>query len=138
MNNREKKIIIIDDDLLILDLYKKGLFFAGFQVISANNGKEGYKKILAHRPDLIITDIVMPWYDGFYLIEKVKKDAKVSAIPLIAFSNLDSDIDRQEALRLGADMFFAKTKMTPTNLAKKVEEVLSNPPTLKLRRGNAR
>lgn len=124
MSNREKKIIIVDDDLLILDLYKKGLFFAGFQVISASNGKEGYKKILAQRPDLIITDIVMPWYDGFYLIEKVKKDENVSAIPVIAFSNLDSQEDKKEAMQLGADLFLLKTAMTPSDLAKKIEEIL--------------
>ncbi|MBU4216468.1 response regulator [Candidatus Parcubacteria bacterium] len=124
MSNREKKIIIVDDDLLIVDLYKKGLFFAGFQVISANNGKEGYKKILAQRPDLIITDIVMPWYDGFYLIEKVKKDKNVSAIPLIAFSNLDSQEDKKEAMELGADLFLLKTTMTPSDLVKKIEEIL--------------
>jgi len=124
MNNKEKKIVLVDDDLLILDLYKKGLFFAGYQVISANDGKDGYEKIEAIKPDLIITDIVMPWHDGFYLIEKVKKNKELSEIPLIAFSNLDSEDDKKEAMRLGADMFLLKTTMTPNDLSKKIEEIL--------------
>lgn len=120
--NSDKKILIVEDDLLILDLYKKALSFLGFQMISANNGKDAYELIIEQRPDLVLTDIVMPSYDGFYLLAKIQKNKSLSTIPVWVFSNLDSTDDKKEALGLGASDFLLKTSLTPADLTKKLEE----------------
>ena len=125
-NIKMKKVAIIDDDLLLLDMYSGAFSRASYEVIKAQEGKEGYKKILENHPDIVFTDIVMPDHDGFYLIEKVRKHEELSKMPLIALSNLDSKDDVEEAMRLGADGYVIKSSITPSKLIEKTAEILNN------------
>lgn len=121
-----KKIALIEDDLLILDIYSRGLRNAGFEVMTAKNGEDGFKMVKKHVPDLIISDIIMPKEDGYYLIKKVKTNAATKSVPLVALTNLDSNDDKEEAYRLGADFVLLKARFTPSELVQKIIEILEN------------
>lgn len=126
MTKGGKKIALIEDDLLILDIYSRGLRKAGFEVMTAKNGDDGYRMVKKHVPDLIISDIIMPKEDGYYLIKKVKTNSITKKVPLVALTNLDSNDDKDEAFRLGADVVLLKARFTPSELVQKIIEILEN------------
>ena len=120
------KIVLVDDEVPILDMYRKILGGAGFQVFTAENGKVGFDLVLEERPSLILSDIVMPNTDGFSLLEKVKRNNKTRDIPVIMLTNLDNAHDRSEAVRLGASGYLVKVKLTPTQLSEKIKNIFIN------------
>jgi len=79
-----KKILAIDDSKIILKLIESSLESAGFQVITAENGKQGFLKATAEKPDLIITDIMMPEMDGLTLCEEIRKNPQTQNIPILS------------------------------------------------------
>lgn len=119
------KILLIDDDLLLLDAHRRRLEKAGYDVVVAQNGKEGFKKAKEIKPDIVVTDIVMPKEDGYYVIENIRKNPELAKVPIVAISALQSDSDRNEAMRLGANAFFIKTELSPTQLVQKIEALLN-------------
>ncbi|BAY62764.1 response regulator receiver modulated serine phosphatase [Calothrix brevissima NIES-22] len=102
------KILVIDDDNSILILLKRILEKQGYQVITATNGEEGIKKVLAFNPALIICDWIMPGLDGLEVCQKIKTDPKLSTIFFIVLTSLDSVADRVRGLDAGADDFISK------------------------------
>ena len=81
-----KKIVIIDDNPLILCSLKKLLNLAGYKVETAENGQVGFSKMIKTHPDLVLIDINMPILDGFSLIEKIKENKNIKHIPIIVLS----------------------------------------------------
>lgn len=110
------KLVYIDDDQNMLEMYGQGYKTAGFEVALAMSGEEGLKIVKQVIPDMVVTDILMEDMDGFAVIEKLKKDKETSAIPVIALSNLGNNEDKAEALRLGAIAFLVKENFTPAEL----------------------
>ena len=115
-------ILVVEDDSLLLDLYRLKLAEEGFAVVTAMNGREGFEAALASQPELILLDILMPEVDGYAALRLLKTDPKTKAIPVIIFSNLSQDEEIKKGLRLGADDYVIKTSLTPTQLAEKVKE----------------
>lgn len=126
MENKKVTILVVDDDQDILELTAVSLTANGFEVLQAKNGKEALEWLDRKSAEIkiIILDIVMPVMDGFEFLEVVKKNEKYKNIPVIIASNLDSDTDRQSAFALGAKDFYEKVKINPSQVAKKVKELL--------------
>jgi len=120
----KKSIVFIDDNLLMWDVYGKKIITANFQITFARNGKEGYKKITTLKPDLIITDLVMPKEDGYYVIEKVRANKETASTKIIAFSDLNNEEDVSEAKRLGANDVFSKSQLTPEMLVDEIKNMI--------------
>ena len=113
------KILIIDDETDIIKLVGTALDEAGFEVISAADGKKGLNAIVSDRPDLIISDVVMPVIDGFQLVQMVRNDPILKYLPFIMLSG-HSDLSNQiKGLQLGADDYIAK----PCNLDLLIEKI---------------
>jgi DNA-binding response OmpR family regulator len=119
----EKKILIIEDEESLLDMYKSRFEKAGYQVLTANDGKSGIEIIQKQRPDLVILDILMPEMDGYETIKKIRKNAQIKKIPILVLSNLGQPDEINKALKLGADDYVVKTEVTPTELFNKVERM---------------
>lgn len=119
------KIIIIDDEQLILDMYQAKLEQEGMKVLTADGAEQGFELIKKEKPDLALIDLVMPKKDGFYLIEKIKNDNKLSCIPIIVLTNLDSPGMRKKACTLGVLFFLVKPHFMPSQIAEIINEVLS-------------
>ena len=125
------KILVVDDnpdDLLLLRLVVER---HGHEVFAAENGQQGFELAAAHRPDLIISDALMPVLDGFNFLKKLKEDAVLKAIPFIFYSaTYKADKDLALAAALGAEAYILKPK-EPAELWREIEEVLAKGGNLK-------
>ena len=99
------KILVIDDDQKIATMVKRGLTFEGYEVVVANNGREGLMEILEQPPELIILDVMMPGIDGLEVCRRIRKDGN---IPILMVTGRDSVADRVEGLETGADDYLVK------------------------------
>ncbi len=123
---RAKRILIIDDSKTQLTLLQMELEKSGFDVITAGDGLEGVNRAFIHKPDLIISDIMMPELNGYQLARLLKNDAKTSHIPIILLTSLDQRQDRFWGIRAGANQYVVKTSDLST-LKEAIGELLNHP-----------
>lgn len=116
------KILIIDDDEFLLDIYSTKFKEDGFDVEVAKGGKEALLKVTEFKPDVVLVDIVMPDMDGFETIKLLKKKLGDSA-KIVALSNLDQKESIDKALSFGADDYAIKAEFTPSQVLKKVKKI---------------
>lgn len=119
-----KKILIIEDDLILVQMYEIKFKHAGFEVETAFDGEQGMEKIRILKPDLVLLDILIPKLNGKELFERVKLDPELKDIRIAILTNIDSPQDRSEFMRKGAEAFFVKTSMTPAQVVEQVELLL--------------
>ncbi len=106
--NQTKKILIVDDDLLVQKFLDRLLSQEKFQLFYASNGFEAGMKINKLKPDLLILDLYMPQVNGFEVCEQIKKDPETSKIKIIAISGFDTKENKEKILEYGADIFYPK------------------------------
>lgn len=123
---QKHSILVVDDDENILDIYSQALAMMGFKVKTAHDGKEAWEIIKDKQDelDLILLDIIMPKMDGFDVLEKMYKN-KINT-RVVMLTNLNRPEDMKEAKRLGAEDFLVKVKTSPTQLTKKIEQILKH------------
>jgi DNA-binding NarL/FixJ family response regulator len=118
-----KKLLLIDDDPNLVLLVKDYLEFQGYEVITANHGKEALKILESNLPDMIVCDIMMPEIDGYGFVEELRKNPNTSWIPLLFLSAKGQSQDRIKGLNLGADFYMVKP-FEPEELVAQVESSL--------------
>lgn len=126
-DEKRKKILIVDDDKFLLDMYTIKFNENNFDVVAALGSLEALSKIKEGvRPDAALLDVVMPSMDGFELLDVIKRDKLVPGSKVIILSNLgqQSDIDKGKAL--GADGYIVKANATPSEVVGKVKEILAS------------
>jgi len=102
------KILIVDDNRDLRSYLRRVLNQAGYSVISAHNGAHGYAQAQEHRPDLIVTDLMMPQVSGLDLIALIRADVDLSGIPIILLTAKANEETRIEGTEMGADGYLAK------------------------------
>jgi|SRR3989344_414261 len=122
------KILIIEDDPLIIKIYTTRLTADGYQVLSAENGQDGLKLALAEIPDLILLDIMMPKIDGFGVIQKLKTEDRLKDKPILAYTNLSLEDEIKRAKDLGVSEYIIKANVSPTEIVEKIKSYLPLPP----------
>jgi CheY-like chemotaxis protein len=120
------KIIIVDDDYSLRDLYAELFRTAGFEVISTGDGQDALQKAEANHPDIIFTGIDMPGLTGFELIDKVRAHKEMNSIPVILFSHLNRDKDKQQARMLPNVQFKVKGYDSPAEILKSARTTLES------------
>lgn len=120
------KILIIEDDPLIVKIYTTRLSADGFEVVSAENGEEGLKLIEQDGIDLIVLDLMMPRIDGFGLLEKIRATEKTKDLPVLVYSNLAQEEEVTRVKNLGATEFIVKANISPTEMVNKIKGYLTN------------
>src|SRR3989344_3351242 len=120
--NEPKKILIIDDDFLVSDIYSMELQKAGFAAITANNGESGLSKIQLEKPNLILLDIVMPGLDGLQVLEKIRSNPELNNLKVILLSNLKDESTIKNGLAHGANGYLIKTALTPQQIVSEVRK----------------
>jgi len=123
-NPTSKKILIVEDDSFISDMYKAKLEYLGYNIKIAENGKVGLELAASFNPDLILLDIVMPEKDGFELLADLKKDEKLKDLPVILLTNLGRREDIEKGFKMGANDYIIKAHFTPQEVVDKVSKVL--------------
>ena len=124
--NKMSKIILVEDEQILLKALSIQLLSAGFEVLTANNGESGLELIKKEKPDAILLDIMMPKMNGFEVLEKLKKDELLKNIPVIVLSNQGQEAEKQKGMELGAVDYYVKSDTDLTDLTAKVQAVLKN------------
>lgn len=116
------KILIIEDEPILLSMYKTKFEKEGYTVYGAEDGFLGFDVAKKNKPDLILLDVVLNDTDGFTVLKKLKSDKETSSIPVIILSNLGSQQDLEYGLKLGACNYLIKSNTTPAQLVEKVRD----------------
>lgn len=120
----KKKILLVDDEEYIIKMNMLRLVDSNYDVISANNGKDGFEKAEKESPDLIIMDVAMPIMDGLQTLVKLKTSPKTSRIPVIMLTGVGEKTALNKAMVSGAADFIEK----PFNGEKLMEAIRKNLP----------
>jgi two-component system, cell cycle response regulator DivK len=121
-----KCILVIEDQPDNRQILRDLLTSADFEVIEAEDGEAGLVAAATHRPDLILMDIQLPGIDGYEATRRLKADALLHAIPVIAVTSYALAGDADKARAAGCDAYFSKP-YSPRQLLAKVREYLSSP-----------
>jgi CheY-like chemotaxis protein len=105
---RMKKILVVEDDRSIRESILDLLQAEGFEVIAAENGTIGIQRAQEWLPDLILCDVVMPYMDGYQVLERLRCNSTTAAIPLIFLTAMGAKEDIRQGMELGADDYLSK------------------------------
>jgi len=115
-----KKILIVEDEEIMLGLLQKKLTTEGYEISVARDGEEGMRAMKEVKPNLILLDIIMPKMGGFEVMEEMNKDKELRKIPVIVISNSGQPVELDRAQKLGAKDWLIKTEFDPQEVIDKV------------------
>jgi len=118
------KIVLIEDDKTLIEMYNLKFQEEGFILMSSENGEAGLELIKKEVPALVLLDIMMPKMDGFAVLTEMKKDGKTKNIPVLLLSNLGQKSDIEKGKSLGATDYIVKASMTPSQVVEKIKSCL--------------
>lgn len=121
----KKRILMIEDEDVFLDMFGGKLKQDGFSVTFAKNGAWGFREALKGNFDLFIVDMIMPTMNGEEIVTKIKMEENIKNTPIIMLSASIDKTAEKEVKKLNIEDFFLKTQITPSELSKKVAEILS-------------
>lgn len=119
----KKKILIIDDTELMVQMIADILAGEGYDVVSANNGTDGIRMVMTHKPDLVLLDVIMPGLDGFEVCRLLREDESNNLLPIIMLTAQGNEDDKLTGLELGADDYITKP-FNPRELVSRVKNTL--------------
>ena len=120
------KLLIVEDERALAEVLHSELIEAGMEADIAADGEEAMTKLRAHKPDLVLLDLLLPKKDGFTVLQEMKNDPKLQDIPTIVISNLGQDEDIKRALSLGAVDFFVKADTPIMEIASRIQKHLAS------------
>ncbi len=124
--SEKKTIMIAEDDAFIGDIYEVKLKDAGYNVILASNGRDAIEKLEdGAKPDILLLDIVMPYMDGFDVLEALGNKKEWKEIPVVLLTNLSQKEDVERGMALGAKDFLIKSHFTPSEVLAKVQKYMT-------------
>lgn len=121
----KSKVLIVEDDTYISDMYRIKLESDGFEVEVATDGQAGLDAIINNHPDLVLLDVVMPKMDGFSVLQKIRKNPDFKNMPIVMLTNLGQKESVEKGLLLGANGYIIKAHFTPSEVVDKIKEFLS-------------
>lgn len=119
------KILIIEDDFFIRELYERQFGKEGYTVVSANDGPDGLVKATQENPDLILLDIMLPKMNGLDLLRTIKSKDETKTIPVILLTNLGQESVIKEGFDLGAESYLIKSAYTPSQIVEEIKSFLA-------------
>jgi len=119
----KKKILIIDDNIDLQDLFRIHFESAGFLVYTSGDGLKGITEMLELKPDVILLDLMMPQMNGFEVLDTIRNYSSIK-IPVVVCSSLSQEADIQRAYELGADGYIKKSDASGEQIVKQVSKFL--------------
>ena len=124
MENIKPKVLIVDDDKFLLNMYSIKFSKNNFEVNSATSGEEAMNKIKeGYNPDIILLDIVMPGMDGFEILDKIKKNNIAPDAMIIMLTNQGQLADIEKAKSFGINGYIIKATTIPSEVVTEVERI---------------
>lgn len=118
------KILIVEDDISLFNIYSTELRIKGYDVINVADGLSAKSKIIEYKPDLVMLDIMLPGMNGLNILQEVKEDPETANVPVVMLTNYGSEDNVKKALEAGAADYIMKYKILPAELHEKVELIL--------------
>ena len=112
------KVLVVEDDSLLLQVLIEGLKSEGFEVVGEENGLKAVSHIEKFMPDVILLDLILPGLDGFAILKELKSNKETDKIPVIVVSNLSSISDVKAAKAVGAEEYFIKSNTQMDEIVK--------------------
>jgi len=123
-----KKILLVEDDPFLIDIYQKKLKDSGFKVEVAKDGEKALEVLKEKNFDLMLLDIVLPKIDGWKILEEIKEMKKekkdLEKMKIVIWSNLGEKEDIKKGLSLGATSYLIKANFTPSEVVREIEKLL--------------
>ena len=121
----KKKIVLIEDDQILLKALNMELLKQGYEILSSIDGQSGIELVKKEIPDLVILDLVLPKMHGFNVLELLKVDQNTRNIPVVILSNLGQIDDVKKGIKLGAEDYYIKASTDLSDLSKKIKNLLA-------------
>lgn len=121
--NEGMKLLLIDDDIFLRDMYELKFTSAGYEVQSVKNAEEALSAISSESYDVIITDMVIPGMSGLDLLRNLKEEDNTKDCVKIVLSNQSEDSDKEAAKEAGANGYLVKADLTPSEVLEQVETI---------------
>ena len=121
----DKKILVVEDDDFLLEMYATKLQLEGFKVFDATNGLQGLKIAQREKPDLILLDLNLPEMSGFEVLEELKRSDTTNKIIVVVLTNYSQKEDIDRCLDLGADDYLIKAHFVPSEVIAKIKNLLT-------------
>ncbi len=119
-----KKILLVEDDVVLLNVLRDKLSGEGFEVLSAGNGKDGLDLALKFHPNLVMVDVLMPIMDGMEMTTKLREDKWGKDVSVIVLTNLNNEKNVADFLEKGAYDYLVKANWSLEEVVKRVKEKL--------------
>jgi len=120
--NGNKKVLVIEDDILLCDIVSEALIVEGFKVVTVNDGSVAFDTAKKEMPNLILLDLILPGVDGFEVLKLLKADEETQDIPVAIISNLGNVADVKSVSALGATEYFIKANTDLDKIVKYVKK----------------
>jgi PleD family two-component response regulator len=121
----QRKVLVVEDDKFLRELFVRKMFNEGFDVESAIDAEQVFEVLSNKKPEIILLDLILPGVDGFEILSKIKKDDNLKDIPVMVISNLGQKEDIDRAIELGAVDFLIKANYTLDEIIARVLTVLN-------------
>lgn len=122
------RVLLVEDDAFLKEIYHDTLTQAGFEVSTATNGTEALEKIKQGDWNVLLMDIILPQMDGIEVLKTLKADNAYESLfqkPIIFLTNLDNENEKNQALELGHD-YLVKSQISPGDLVSHIQDVLKS------------
>ena len=119
----KKKVLIVEDDNFVAEVYLAKLSEMGYETVLAQNGEEGLAELKRGKIDLILLDILMPIMNGIEMLEQMKKNEEWKSIPVILLTNIGEKESIQKVREMGVKNYLIKSHFTPAEVIEKIESV---------------
>ena len=116
-----KKILIVEDEPVLLRVLNDRFTEDGWAVVTAADGELAVGAVKKEKFDLVLLDLIMPKKDGFEVLKEIRSEPEFKNLPILVLSNLGADEDIKRALSLGANDYFVKTQHPVTEILQKAD-----------------
>ena len=122
------KVMLVEDDKSLREIYGVRLLAEGYDIVSAGDGEEALAMAIKERPQLIVSDVMMPKISGFDMLDILRSTTETKNIKVIMMTALSSEEQRQRGETLGADRYLVKSQVGIEDVVRAVHEVLEDQP----------
>lgn len=123
------KIMVVEDDAALREIYSIRITAEGYDVVTAGDGEEALAVAVREKPDLILSDVMMPKISGFDMLDILRSTPETGNIKVIMMTALSADDQRERGERLGADRYLVKSQVGIEDVVNAIHEVLGDKPT---------